>query len=61
MSALPKKTPKKAFTDKSLTRSGAYPSGTPAIMNSREHRGNVRKILACVTDLHGLGTASKTR
>src|SRR3954447_23489604 len=61
MLALPKNTPKKAFTSKSLSRSGAYASGAPAIMNSREHRENVRIIPACVTDLHGCGTASTTR
>jgi hypothetical protein len=61
MSALPKNTPKKAFTSKFLSRSGAYASGAPAIMNSREHRENVRIIPACVTDLPGRGTASTTR
>ena len=45
----------------SLTRRKTYASAAKTIMNSREHRQNVPKILACVAYLHDLGTAPTTR
>jgi hypothetical protein len=43
----------------SLTRSAAYASGAPAIMNSREHRQNVPTIPACVANLHDCSRAAR--